>query len=243
MAAPGPASSHARRFVLLLALLAGVIAWSLLSGRLRVPDAWNPWAPLDVQAAPNWLTGYKLSRASSDAVACKRALAATAMEWTPLPDRVTGEGCGFQDAVRIEHSSVDPGSAFSLSCRAALSLAMWERHVLQPAARSHTGHAVVAMEHYGSYACRNLYGESDRRRSQHATADALDIAAFTLADGRRLSVLAHGAPDAEDGEEARLLRALHQGACRYFDAVLGPAYNQAHANHFHFDRGSARICR
>ena len=30
-------------------------------GWLDVPPQWNPWAPLDVQATPNWLTGYKLS--------------------------------------------------------------------------------------------------------------------------------------------------------------------------------------
>ncbi|MBP6581207.1 MAG: extensin family protein, partial [Sphingorhabdus sp.] len=27
----------------------------------------------------------------------------------------------------------------------------------------------------------------------------------------------------------------HQSACKRFGTVLGPDYNSAHANHFHFD--------
>jgi hypothetical protein len=36
---------------------------------------------------------------------------------------------------------------------------------------------------------------------------------------------------------------VHQGACGLFTGVLGPRYNQAHADHFHFDRGPFGICR
>ncbi|MBU2089188.1 MAG: extensin family protein, partial [Alphaproteobacteria bacterium] len=32
-------------------------------------------------------------------------------------------------------------------------------------------------------------------------------------------------------------------ACRYFNTVLGPEYNTAHADHFHLDLGKSRICR
>ena len=49
--------------------------------------------------------------------------------------------------------------------------------------------------------------------------------------------------DAPDLDEARFLRAVHEGACDYFDVVLGPDYNRAHADHFHFDRGAYRACR
>ncbi|MBB1059527.1 extensin family protein [Marilutibacter spongiae] len=243
MADTSSSPSPASRLAWLLLLLLAFLAWSLGSGRLQVPDDWNPWAPLDVRATPNALTGLKLRRAGADPEACLEALSRSRLAWTPLPDRTTGDGCGLRNAVRVEGGRIDPGQAFPLSCRAALSLAMWEAHVLQPAARQRTGQAVVAFEHLGSYACRNLYGRPDGRRSRHATADALDLAAFVLADGRRVSVLAHGAADAPGGDEARLLQDLHDGACRYFDAVLGPAYNAAHADHFHFDRGGARVCR
>ncbi len=233
------------------------LAWALWAGRIRIPDDWNPWAPLRIDATPNLLTRFKLGRASDDPAMCRRALAQARMAWTPLEDRVTGEHCGFTDAVRIERSSVAVGEAFSLSCRSALSLAMWERHVLQQAAQTHLGTKVTRIEHLGSYACRNLYGEQGRRRSQHATADALDLAGFVLEDGRRVRVLADWpapsqttrvsagevASPLREKDEARFLRAVHDGACDYFDVVLGPDYNRAHADHFHFDRGAARVCR
>jgi len=232
---------------LLFLLLSALVVWALLSGALRIPDQWNPWAPLRIEDAPNLLTRFKLDRASADRIACRAALAQAGLRATAMEDRTTGEGCGFENALRIERTSVAVGEPFALSCRAALSLAMWERHVLQQSAQARLGSRVVAIEHFGSYACRNLYGREGGRRSRHATADAFDIGGFVLEDGRRVRVLADWAPaTGDDGAadaEAAFLRELRDGACRHFDAVLGPDYNAAHADHFHFDRGRARICR
>lgn len=232
----------------LMLLLAALTAWALRSGALSVPGRWNPWAPLRVDDTPNLLTRYKLARASADRDACRTALAQAGMRRTPLEDRDTGPGCGFDNAFRIERTGVAIGTPFALSCRAALSLAMWERHTLQQAAQAHLGTRVARIEHLGSYACRNRYGREEGRRSRHATADALDIASFVLEDGRRVRVLADwnaAGPSAAGAEtaEAAFLRALRDGACAQFDAVLGPDYNAAHADHFHFDRGGGRVCR
>ena len=236
---------------LLFLLLVAFAGWALWSGALRVPDAWNPWAPLRIDDPPNVLTRFKFDRVSGDRDICRATLAQAQLEASPLEDRTTAPGCGFDNAFRISRTSVAVGEPFPLSCRAALSLAMWERHALQQAARRHLGSAVSRIEHFGSYACRNLYGREAGRRSQHATADAFDIAGFVLEDGRRIAVLAdwERAAEAEvDGEsqpdpEAAFLRELRDGACDWFDVVLGPDYNAAHADHFHFDRGRARICR
>ncbi len=223
--------------------------YALRSGLIQIPEHWKPWTPLRIDDPPNLLTGWKLARASNDAEQCLHVLAQAEMRFVALPDRETGPGCGFENAVRIERSSVAVGEAFSLSCRAALSLALWERHVLQAAAHRHLQQPVAGIEHFGSYACRNVYSREGARRSRHATADALDIAGFVLADGSRLRVLQHwhgvddGNPSTADADAARFLRELHRGACRYFDGVLGPDYNAAHADHFHFDRGGFATCR
>ena len=231
------------------------VAYALYSGALVLPDRFNPWAPLDVAAPPNFLTDYKLSRARSEPARCLKALAQTPWVYDVLPDRVTGPGCGFENAVRLREAGVRLGPALSLSCPMALSFFMWERHALQPAAQRHVGQRVVAIEHLGSYACRDVNrgeggapetGMAPGSRSRHATANALDIAGFTLANGERITVLkdwqradASAPPD----PQAQLLAEAHQGACRFFNGVLGPDYNAVHRNHFHLETGGYRMCR
>lgn len=223
-------------FVILVAC-----AFGIYSGRLSVPDAWNPWAPLKVEAPLNWLTRTKLARLSADAALCSSVLKQARVRYRSVPDRDTGQGCGFRNAVRIERTSLSVGEPFTLSCRSAVALALWEHHVVHPAAQAHFAEPVVRMEHFGSYACRNVYGRSsDAPRSRHATADALDVAGFVLESGRRISVERDWHSDGGDG---RFLHDIHRGACRVFDGVLGPEYNAEHRNHFHLDRGGYRVCR
>jgi len=224
----------------LLALLA-VLAAVLLHGRQwQVPDRHNPWAPLRIDEVPGWLTRYKLARLDDAPAVCLATLEQATMRFKPVADRAVGPGCGFDNAVRIERTSVQVGEPFTLSCPAAVSLALWERHALQPAAKSMLGSSVRRIEHYGSFACRNVNGRDGGRRSQHATADALDVAGFVLEDGRRITVGSHWRGD---DERSAFLRRIHQQACGFFDSVFGPEYNAAHADHFHLDRGPYRLCR
>lgn len=162
------------------------------------------------------------------------------MRYERLSDRDTGRDCGFRNAVRIDETSAKLKESFSLSCRAAVSLALWERHVLQPTAQATFGEPVVEIEHFGSYSCRNVYGRTNATRSRHATAEALDVAGFILADGRRIRVVNDWD---DDTVQAEFLRSVRDGACKYFDAVLSPDYNEAHRDHFHLDRGPYRVCR
>ncbi|MGH8174782.1 MAG: extensin family protein [Steroidobacter sp.] len=230
----------ARVLLLLLALGAAIAAWALRSGAIEIPDRWNPSSTLNVETIPNVLTRLKLSRLSDDATLCQQVLATTSIEYARLSDRQTGPACGFQNAVRIDRTSSEVTESFSLSCRAAVSLALWERHVLQPAAQAHFGLPVTRIEHFGSYACRNVYGRSNATRSRHATAEAFDIAGFILADGARIRVISDWKAE---GAASRFLHDVRDGACRFFDGVLSPDYNEAHRDHFHFDRGPYRVCR
>lgn len=227
---------------LLLVCLAAVLvlAYALYADEIRIPDRWNPWAPLRIEEPFNWLTRYKLARLSKDPALCRAVLAQAEMRYRELPDRETGEGCGLHNAVRVEATSTRIGEPFMLSCRSAVPVALWEYHVLQPGARAHFGQKVARLEHLGSYSCRNVYGREGARRSRHATADALDIAGFVLENGRRISVARDWSGN---GAESQFLREIHKGACRVFDGVLGPQYNDAHRDHLHLDKGSFRICR
>ena len=245
-----------RWIVLLLVAALAAAAYAIHVGAFTVSARYNPWAPLQVEAEPDWLTDIRLARTRRDPALCAAALASTGMQYDPVPDRATGPGCGFSHAVRLRTAPVRFGTApLTLSCPMALSFYMWERHALQPAAEARYGQRVAAIEHLGSYACRNVnLGEgaaSGASRSRHATADALDVAAFVLTDGRRISLVRDWrSPEVDDDPAvvsvptaALLLRDARRGACRFFDGVLGPDYNAALRDHFHLETGGFGMCR
>jgi hypothetical protein len=226
--------------VLTMALAASLLALAFSREWLSVPPEWSPWVALDLDAPPNLLTRYKLSRLSHDPELCAHVLADAEITYRPLPDQETGPACGLFDAVTIERTANDVGQPFSLTCRTAVSLALWERHAVTPAAERHFALPLQRIEHFGSYACRNVYGRPNATRSRHATAEAFDVAGFVLADGRRIRVLCDWD---EDSAAARFLHDVRDGACEFFDGVLSPDYNAAHRDHLHLDRGRSRLCR
>lgn len=229
------------RGLLIVFLLLGAAALVLWRGWLPVPPAWNPWAPLDVREAPNWLTPYKLARLRSDPGLCDQALASAGLRFQRQADTPADARCPLSNVVRVQGAEgMRLSSSFLASCPLAVALAMFERHQLQPLAQATFGQPVTQIDHLGSFACRNVYNRSAGRLSQHASANALDVAGFRLADGRRISVLADWPGD---GAKARFLRQVSAGACRSFNTVLGPEYNAAHRNHLHLDMGGWSICR
>ena len=157
-----------------------------------------------------------------------------------LPDEVKGPGCGFTNVARLDRSLATWGSDVTLTCQMLAGLALWERHTLQPLAREILGTEVSLVRHYGTYSCRNVNGEKYGRRSEHATANAIDIAGFVTADGREISVLRDWGGRTPEGE---YLDRIHRRACKHFNAVLGPDYNELHRDHFHFDQGDYETCR
>lgn len=231
------------RALVVLAVLAAAgmaASYAVRSGMLVIPDRWNPWAPLTIADAPSWLTRWKLGRLEGDPAQCRAVLSQAQMRYAPVPDRASEAGCDIRNAVLVARTSARVGEAFTLTCSSAVALALWEKHVLQPEALHHLGSRVAAIEHYGSYACRNVYGREGGRLSRHATANALDVAGFVLEDGRRVRVRNDWGGE---GNAGRFLRAVRDGACRFYDGVLGPEYNAAHRDHLHLDRGPYRVCR
>ncbi len=235
--------------VLVAWALGALLVWALASGIVVWPDRWNPWAPLRPLEAPNVLTRWKLARLEGDPAACIVALGATALAWTTTPDRALVRGCGWSGAVRVSAfpAALDPPVV--LTCMAAVSLAMWEHHIVQPIALAELGRRVVAVRDFGSYACRDIGGRVDGgadgspgRRSEHAHANAIDIAGFALEGGGRVDVLGDW-PRGVDDAKGRFLRRLRDGACDTWSVVLSPDFNEAHRDHLHLDLGPSRGCR
>jgi len=228
------------RWLLLAGLL--MIGGGLIGvwrGWLDVPPRWNPWAPLDVQATPNWLTGYKLMRLRSNPLLCEQALGSSGLRVSPQADSRDAK-CPLMGALRVQGGGVGLSSSFLASCPLAVAFAMFERHTLQPAAQWAYGQPVARVDHLGSFACRNVYNRENGALSRHASADALDIAGFRLADGRAISLLKDWP---KQNQDAQFLRQVRDGACESFSVVLSPDYNAAHRNHFHVDVGRWSVCR
>lgn len=171
---------------------------------------------------------------------CPAALArASDVAFTPAP-RPIENGCGYPDGVLLTRSGISYGGAVLLRCPAAIALVMWERHALQPAAEAAFGRRVASVQTFGTFSCRNVYGREYGRRSQHATANAIDVAGFAVPGGPNVSVRRDWA---SAGASGQFLRAARDGACRFFGTVLSPEYNAAHADHLHLDMGPWMICR
>jgi hypothetical protein len=163
------------------------------------------------------------------------------------PDRNDGGFCVVRGAVRITGGTVTPlaPGGLVMQCPMAMRYVIWDRQVLQPAAREVFGSPVVSVQNYGTYACRRIYGrtETSARPSEHARANALDVAGFTLADGRVISVAADWKGQGPAGDSGRrFLRHVRSGACRVFSTVLTPDYNREHHDHLHLDGSPLGLC-
>ena len=231
--------------VTLAVLLAvGFAVWAF--ARARPQDL--PWTPLDLGAPVGMFTGRKLTALGEDFPKCRALLEQAGVRYTALAPVEQGQ-CGYTDGVRLRSEGAlrlafrPPG--LGVSCPVAAALAVWEWNVLQPAARKHLNSRVKGLIHFGSYSCRRMYGRSSGDFSEHATADAIDVAGFRLANGREVRVVKDWQGD---GAEAAFLREVRDGACGLFSTVLSPEYNAAHRDHLHLDqaeRGATgwRACR
>lgn len=202
------------------------------------PPQHNPLRPLNLDDPVGLATYGKFTDLKHDPDACYAALDAVSVDYTKLPNKQTGVNCGFQDAVSVSQLAAPLNDRLSLTCALTAALYTWERHTVRPLAEDMLGTTVTRIETYGSYACRNIAGT--RQRSEHASANAIDIAGFRLADGRLVSVKKYWDTDTLEGQ---YLDRLHAEACRLFSVTLGPDYNAAHHDHFHLDFGSGDTCK
>ncbi|MCK0127805.1 extensin family protein [Erythrobacter sp. F6033] len=175
---------------------------------------------------------------------CLAELNQAGAQFNPIPDTYAAPGCNKLGTVQLSALSGD-ANRFGVSnigpvkCRTAKAFNAWARFGVDRAARQILGSPLERIETMGSYSCRNVAGSN--RKSAHATAGAIDVSGFMLADGRRISL--KGDWDSGTPAEREFLRVVHKSACKRFGTVLGPEYNRAHADHFHLEGTGAKFCR
>ena len=151
----------------------------------------------------------------------------------PLADLAAG--CFVANPVTLKSL----GKAISLSpeailnCNMARATARFMQEVAAPIAKASFGADLTSIGNASAYVCRPRHGTT--KLSEHGLGNAIDIASFTLADGRRIDVKA-GA----DAKQAAFLDAIRKAACGPFTTVLGPGSDADHNLHFHFDMEKRR---
>jgi hypothetical protein len=127
-----------------------------------------------------------------------------------------------------------------LNCDMARATARFMQDVVAPAAKAGLGSELTSINHASAYVCRPRHGTT--KLSEHGLGNAIDIASFGLADGRRIDVKA-GAEE----KIAEFLDTVRKAACGPFKTVLGPGSDSDHALHFHLDlekrRSGSTFCQ
>lgn len=175
---------------------------------------------------------------------CQIALTEIAA-FRPLP-QLEGPGeCGAPDVVELE-AIVLPNNVrvamtppATLRCSMAEAVAQWVRDELAANASS-LGSPLRSIANYDSYDCRGRNRVAGAKLSEHGRANALDIRALMLADGRKVELTDASMPrEFRDG--------LRKSACARFMTVLGPGSDGYHESHVHVDlaerRGNFHICQ
>jgi hypothetical protein len=136
-----------------------------------------PWTEAEVTAATE---------------ACKELLGAVTIDYQPLPPIKEGL-CGAPAPILVSSVGKDPKVEIkppaTMSCPLARALNDWLNNAVQPEAKTLLGSQVVALRNATSYSCRNRYGGAKTPLSEHALANALDVAEFMLASGEHVTVL------------------------------------------------------
>ncbi len=156
-----------------------------------------------------------------------------------------GNGCEIPNAWRVQSiGSVAFSRPAIMNCGMAEPMKDWLEDMVQPAAQRTFGESVVSVDVAASYACRPRNNQWGGKMSEHGFGNAIDISAFTLESGRKVTVLAGWRGESD---ERRFLRTVHGEACREFRTVLGPESDSAHRDHFHLDlqarRNGGSYCR
>lgn len=175
------------------------------------------------------------------ALLCMAELRREELGFRALPDRSFANGCSALGAVQLTEIGTPVTNLGAMTCPVARQFARWTREAVQPAAEQWLGSPIKRIESMGTYACRPVNGQAGAKLSEHGRANAVDIGAFVLEDGRRITVEEGWA--GEDERVRRFLRAVHQAGCRRFGVTLGPDANVHHRDHLHFDMGRGPYCR
>ncbi len=155
------------------------------TGTAEVPDA-PPPLPGDRPTV-----AWKDPAVDAARSACAKMLDGLDLDYEQL-DPIKKGLCGAPAPIKVRSIGKDPAVVISppatMTCKLAVTLHAWFKDTVQPSA-AELGTSLVKIRNASSYKCRNRYGRTDTRISEHALANALDISEFVFASGRNIKLL------------------------------------------------------
>jgi len=170
---------------------------------------------------------------------CFATLDARGIGYERVPDFHTADGCGIDQAIRVDRSAVPWNRPAMVACSFELVEWDFETKVVQPIAWRIFKRHVSKLIHAGTYDCRGERGGNPSRLSQHAFGKAIDLLGFEIDDGTTISVRRDWVGETA---KAQFLHDVAKGACKLFDVVLTPYSNALHQDHIHMDTGPYKLC-
>ena len=173
---------------------------------------------------------------------CRRALQKLGVKFVDATSISKGRSCGIDYPVKV--TDIVPGVAMrpaaTLNCMATLRVAQWMKNEVMPAARWKLLQRPTVLINASSYRCSRIAGS--RSISEHASGNALDVRGFKFANGSFMEIEKKGF---FEFRQKSFQKKVRESACRYFGTVLGPGYNEDHADHLHLDAKQRRraVCK
>ena len=155
-----------------------------------------------------------------------------------LADIDEGNGCEVRNPYSVKSlGDVRFSQPATVNCGLVAPLKSWLDNTVQNSAVDAFGERITGIDVAASYSCRARNGVRGAKMSEHGFGNAIDISAFTLESGRKVSVLTdwNGAGDAK-----KFLRQVRREACGEFMTVLGPGSDAHHRDHIHLDLQNRR---
>lgn len=170
----------------------------------------------------------------AEEVALRRQLKRLGVKYQDLPPIHPGGACGIAYPVKVSALSggIQLKAPATLNATMAVTFARYVQNDFAPAVRWRYLSGISVIYTGSTYDCRRMIGERTKKISEHAKGNAIDVMKIKLDNGTIVDVTK---PGFFSFRQRGFLNRVRAEACGYFTTVLGPGYNRAHANHFHFD--------
>ncbi|MCB0317383.1 MAG: extensin family protein [Bdellovibrionales bacterium] len=169
--------------------------------------------------------------------ACYQALNTIKLPFRKMADNPEDmqEDCFFKGMILIKHPLKEKRH---ISCKLAYAIFQYYEYVLQPLAVKLFGAKLVSITDKGVRSCRNMTGHKFLL-SEHAYSNAIDIVGFEFENGENILISRDWGSSNEKGE---FLKSAYAKACKLFNMVISPKYDESHSDHLHLDMGLSKGC-